>query len=261
MKSKQATGRLVIRGLASGFLGGIALVVMAAGCSLTSAPAPNIVQRVQGETPAPPPPSGFLGKDYSLLQPGAPGSGQEAMLRYTAPNVDWSKYKQIMVLPVTFWADDDSKVSAKDQQILCNYAYVTIVQYLSKNFTIVYGPGPGVLKLEPALSDATSATPVLRTISSVVPQAKMLNLLKYLATGTYAFVGSATGEAKLTDSETGELLSAWADQRFGSQAVRNATVWQLGDAKNAMNYWANGLDERLVSLGAGNPSSEKTAAR
>ena len=253
--------RSAIERLASGILCGIAFAALVAGCSQTTAPEPSIVQRAQGETPAPPPPSGFLGKDYALLQPAGEGSDQQAMLRYLAPNVQWSKYNKVMVLPVTFWADDDSKISSKDQEILCNYAYVTIVQYLSKNFTIVYGPGPGVLRLQAALSDATSATPVLRSISVIVPQARVLNLLKYAATGTYAFVGSATAEAKLTDSETGELLAAWADKRVGGVSVKNVTVWQLGDAQNAMNYWANGLDERLVSLGAGNPSSEKTAAR
>jgi uncharacterized protein DUF3313 len=239
----------------------VVFAALAAGCSQTAAPEPNLVQRAQGETPAPPPPSGFLGKDYSLLQPAAAGSDQQAQLRYIASNVQWSKYTKIMVLPVTFWADDDSKVSAKDQEILCNYFYVTLVQYLSKNFEIAYGPGPDVARLEVALSDATSAIPVLRSISVVVPQARVLNLLKYAATGTYAFVGSATAEAKLKDSETGELLAAWADQRFGGVSVKNVTVWQQGDAENAMKYWANGLDQKMVTLGAGKPSSANTAAR
>ena len=74
-------------------------------------------------------------------------------------------------------------------------------------------------------------------------------MIKYGLTGKYAFVGSATGEAKLTDSVSGQLLGAWQDQRFGTAAVKNATVWQWGDADNAMKYWANGLDQRLVSLG------------
>jgi hypothetical protein len=43
--------------------------------------------------------------------------------------------------------------------------------------------------------------------------------------------------------------SSWADQRFGSAAVKNATVGQWGDVDNAMNYWPNGLDQRLVTLG------------
>jgi hypothetical protein len=45
-----------------GIFVGIALATLAAACSQTAAPAPNIIERAQGETPAPPPPSGFLGK-------------------------------------------------------------------------------------------------------------------------------------------------------------------------------------------------------
>jgi hypothetical protein len=249
-----------IQKLVPGIVYGIAFAALVAGCSQTAAPAPNIVERAQGETPAVPPPSGFLGKDYSFLQPAGEGSDQQAQLRYIAPNVQWNNYSKVMVVPVTFWADDDSKVSAQDQEILCNYFYVTLVQYLGKNFEIAYAPGTGVLRLQVALSDATSATPVLRSVSVVVPQARVLNMLKYAATGTYAFVGSATAEAKLTDSQTGQLLAAWADQRFGGLSVKNATVWQRGDAENAMNYWANGLDQKLVSLGAGKPAAAASAA-
>jgi Protein of unknown function (DUF3313) len=227
----------------------IMLAVLVAGCSQTAAPSPNIVERAKGETPAVPPPSGFLGSDYSLLQPGAPGSGQEAMLAYINSSANWGSYNKIMISAVTFWADNDSKLSSNEQQVLCNYFYNVLQQDLGNNFTIVSDPGPGVAKLEVALTDATSATPGLRTISVVVPQAHALNLIKAGLTGTYAFVGSATGEAKLIDSISGQLLAAWADQRFGTAAVRNATVWQWGDADNAMNYWANALDQRFVTLG------------
>jgi hypothetical protein len=227
----------------------VMLAALIAGCSQTAAPGPNIAQRVEGEKPAAPPPSGFLGSDYSLLQPGAPGSGQEAMLAYINSSVTWGSYNKVMIEPVTFWADNDSKLSSSEQQVLCDYFYNVLQQDLGKNFTIVNESGPGVAKLTVALSDATSATPVLRTISVVVPQAHALNLIKAGLTGTYAFVGSATAEAKLTDSVSGQLLAAWADQRFGTAAVRNAGVWEWGDADHAMEYWANGLDKRLVTLG------------
>ena len=92
--------RKSIERLASGILCGIAFAALVAGCSQTAAPAPNIVERAQGETPTPPPPSGFLGKEYSLLQPAGESSDQQAQLRYIASNVQWSKYTKIMVLPV-----------------------------------------------------------------------------------------------------------------------------------------------------------------
>lgn len=222
-----------------------------AACSQTTGASPNIIQRAEGETPATPPQSGFLGSDYSLLQPASSGSvpGQEAMLAYINSNGNFAQYNKIIIAPVTFWADSNSQLSGAEQQELCDYAYNVFQQALSKNFTLTTDPGPGVLKFSAALTDATSATPVLRTVSVVVPQAHALNMIKYGLTGKYAFVGSATGEGKLTDSVSGQLLAAWQDQRFGTAAVRNAKVWQWGDADNAMEFWANALDKRLVSLG------------
>lgn len=242
-----------------GLLPLLAAMLFVIGCSQTTGQSPDIIQRATGETPAPPPPSGFLGKDYALLQAPAAGSEQKAELAYINSNGNFATYGKIMIAPVTYWADDDSKLSTQDQQTLCNYFNNVLKETFSKNFALVDEPGPGVAKLSVALIDASSAIPVLRTISVVVPQAHVLNLIKYGLTGTYAFVGSATGQAKLTDSVSGTLLAAWEDKQFGSGAVRNATVWQWGDADHAMNYWANGLDSKLASLGIQHTTSTVSA--
>jgi Protein of unknown function (DUF3313) len=110
-------------------------------------------------------------------------------------------------------------------------------------------PGPGVAKLSAALTDATSAVPVLRTISLISPQARLLSLITMASTGTYPFVGSAQSAAKLTDSVSGQLLEAWADKRMGGASLMSVDVFWWGDAENAMDYWANDLDQHLVTLG------------
>jgi hypothetical protein len=232
-------------GLLSAVLGGSFL----AACSQTAAPEPNIIQRAQGETVAPPAPSGFLGNDYSLLTAPTEGSDQKAMLRYVNPNVNWGSYNKVMIAPVTFWAADDSKVSAADQQALCNYAYNEFVKVLGKNFILASQPGPGVMKISVALTDATSAVPVLRSISVVVPQARVLSAIKMAATGTYSFVGSAQGARKANDSVSGQLLAAAVDKRVGGTSIKNVDVFQWGDAQNAIDYWANLSDQRLASFG------------
>jgi hypothetical protein len=233
--------------LASATVAGLLFIA----CSQTAAPGPNIVQRVEGEQAAPPPPSGFLGSDYSLLQTPSSGSvaGQKAMLAYISSTATFSQYNQVLIAPVTYWADSDSKLNAQQQQTLCNYAYTTLQAYFSKNFALATEPGPGIAKLTAALTDATASTPGLRSISVVEPHLRALEMVKKELTGTYAFVGSATGAAKLTDSVSGQLLAAWADQRFGGLSVKNVDVWEWGDAENAMNYWANALDQRLVTMG------------
>ena len=244
---------------ATGLLAVLLAGLLLAGCSQTAAPEPNVIERAKGETPAPPPPSGFLGSDYSLLTPPAEGSDQKAMLRYVNPNANWGSYTKIVIAPVTFWAADDSKVSAADQQALCNYAYTVFVKDLGKNFVIVDQPGPGVIKLSAALTDATSAVPGLRSTSVVVPQARALSVIKMAATGTYAFVGSAQGALKLNDSVSGQLLLAAVDERVGGASIKNITVFQWGDAENAIDYWANLTDQRLASLGV-RRSSAATAS-
>ncbi len=236
--------------LATGLLSVVLAGILLAGCSQTAAPEPNLIQRAQGETPAPPPPSGFLGSDYSLMTPPAGGSDQKAMLRYVNPSVNWGSYNQIIIAPVTFWAADDSKVSAADQQALCNYAYNEFVKVLGKNFILTSQPGPGVMKVSVALTDATSAVPGLRSISVVVPQARALSAIKMVATGTYAFVGSAQGAFKANDAVSGQLLAAAVDKRVGGTSITNVDVFQWGDAQNAIDYWANLTDKRLVSFGA-----------
>ena len=163
-----------------------------------------------------------------------------------------------MIAPVTYWAGDDSKVSAADQQALCNYMYNVLVTDLGKTFTIVDQPGPGVIKVSAALEDATSAVPVLRSISVVVPQARALSVIKMAATGTYAFVGSAQGAIKFNDSVTGQLLAAAVDKRVGGASIKNVDVWQWGDAENAMDYWGNEINQRLVQWGV-QPSSSTAA--
>jgi Protein of unknown function (DUF3313) len=235
--------------LATGLLSVVLAGWLLAGCSQTAAPEPSIIQRAQGETPAPPPPSGFLGSDYSLMTPPAEGSDQKAMLRYVNPSVNWGSYNQIIIAPVTFWAADDSKVSAADQQALCNYAYNEFTKVLSKNFILASQPGPGVMKVSVALTDATSAVPGLRSISVVVPQARALSAIKMVATGTYAFVGSAQGAFKANDSVSGQLLAAAVDKRVGGTSITNVDVFQWGDAQNAIDYWAKLTDQRLASFG------------
>jgi hypothetical protein len=243
------THRSISMKLTTGLLSAMLAGWLLAGCSQTAAPEPNIIQRIQGETPAPPAPSGFLGSDYSLLTPPAEGSDQQAMLRYLNPNATWTSYNKIIIAPVGFWAQDDSKVSKNDQQALCDYMFNSLTTVLSKNFAITSQPGPGVMNLAVALTDATTTVPGLRTVSVVVPQARVLSAIKMAATGTYSFVGSAQGAGKINDSVSGQLLAAWVDKRVGGTSIKNANASTWGDADTIINYWADGLDKKLVSFG------------
>jgi hypothetical protein len=216
----------------------VALVLMGAlaGCATTQKVA---VQRVGV--------SGFLGDTSNMT----PGDKEQASLRYINPAAQWTQYKKVLLEPVTFWGDDKTKLSAADQQMLCNFLHEQLYDQLRTKYEMVTEPGPGVMRLQVAIVDAESATPVLRTISMAIPQARLLSTLKYLATGTYPFIGGAEAEAKMTDSVTGQVLGEWIDKRIGGGNIKTAAQWQWGDAENVMKEWATLAATRLSSWTSG----------
>jgi hypothetical protein len=138
--------------------------------------------------------------------------------------------------------------------MLTSYFYNKLQQDLHKNFTLVNQPGPGVITFAVAIVNAEAATPGLRSISLVIPQARILNYAQSLATGHAAFAGSAEAAFKATDSTTGQLLAESVDRRIGGMAVKEAAQLQWGDAEAAMDYWSQKITERAVALGAGTPT-------
>jgi hypothetical protein len=233
---KSQTSRKAWAEWTGGVVAALVLMGALAGCTTT--------QQVAVERAGVP---GFLGDTSKLT----PGDKEQASLRYINPAVQWTQYKKVLLEPVTFWGDDRTKISAKEQQMLCNFLHEQLHDQLKTKYEMVTEPGPGVMRLQVAIVDAEAATPVLRTISMAIPQARLLSTLKYLATGTYPFIGGAEGEAKMTDAETGQLLGEWVDKRVGGGSIATAAQWQWGDAENVMKQWATLAATRLSSWTSG----------
>jgi Protein of unknown function (DUF3313) len=231
----------------------IGLVSLLSGCAQTVEGKPAFVQQMQSGQ-IPPAISQFFGNNAQLLHPGK--EGQAAMV-YLNPNAQWNTYTKIYLQPVQYWDVPDSKLSKEDAQTLTTYFYNQLHETLAKNFTMVDQSGPGVLVIYVGLMNATGAIPVLRTVSVVVPQARILNGAQSLATGSYAFVGSAEAEMKALDGSTGEFLAGAVDQRAGGMALSTAAQWQWGDAENAMNYWSDKISSRLLELQGRAPGSQQ----
>jgi len=192
--------------------------------------------------------TGFLGDAYPLLKPGEEG---QLALRYIAPNIDWKQYKGTLLEPVQFWAGSDSKVPPDAQVMLSTYFYNSLKASLEKvGSNLVDLPGPGIMRAQVALTDVTKATPVLRTVSVIVPQARLLNQAQELLTGSYGFSGSAEVAIKVSDSRTGQLLAAAIDRRGGGGGAEQAAVWQWGDAQAAIDFWTQRFAEKIAELRA-----------
>lgn len=215
------------------------LIVAAACCCLFTG-ACSTMQARSVET------TGFLG-DYSQLKEGGEG---RALLVYRDPEADIKAYSRILVDPVRLYASSEhsmSGVSAADRKKLLNYADAAIRRHLAGNYILVQQPGPGVMRLRTAITEAEGSSVALDTVSTVLPIGLAVAGLQTLATGSCSFVGSAGIEAELVDSQTGRRLMAAVDRRVGGKVtVRDDKLDQWRTVKSAIDYWAERLQARLA---------------
>jgi hypothetical protein len=203
--------------------------------------------------------SGFLG-DYSLLKEGerstvSGGSVENtALWVYENPAADWRKYKKIQLDPVTIWmSQKDSQlkdVTPEDRQRLAALLWSKLDEQLRKDYQMTSQAGPDVMRIQVAITEAGESSAVLDTITSVIPQTRLLSGIKSLATGVSAFTGSASVEGKLTDTETGTILSEAVDRRGGTKSLSGVTnSWN--DVEEAYRFWAEKLRYRLCQWRGG----------
>lgn len=191
--------------------------------------------------------SGFL-RNYSQLQE---SKDYPHRLVYVNPIAEWSRYNAIELDSVTLWATKGTvKLSEKDQQMLTDTLFTELYDELGKVFVLTNSAGPSTLRLRVALTQAKGANVPLRTVTTVIPQARLLGAVVGLGADTAATVGTATIEAEILDSVSNRQLAAVVDQRSGTKvlfAKRAYTTW--GDVEAACELWAKRLTWQLARAG------------
>ncbi|MDD5691729.1 MAG: DUF3313 domain-containing protein [Candidatus Omnitrophica bacterium] len=191
--------------------------------------------------------SGFLG-DYSKLHPGKPG---QAEFTYRDTSVDLSKYRKVILDPVQIWTAERnsalSELSREDQQLLVDYLYVALRDALAKDYTLVNEPGPDVMRIRCAITEARADSPVKDILSTVTPIGLGISYAKRLTTGTHSGVGVVSVEGELLDSVSGKRIAAVIDRRAGTKSLAGKpTRW--GDVQDAFNFWARRMQTNLAVL-------------
>ena len=189
--------------------------------------------------------SGFL-RDYSQLKPHDDFPAQEI---YINPNAAWNQFDAVHIESVSLWASDASKApSAEDQKRLTDGLFKALHEKIGENFKIADRPGPGVLTLRAAITEARGAKVVLNTVTTVIPQARLASTVLGVGTDTAAFVGAASAEAEITDSVTKDRLAAVVDSRAGTKGItRMLSKW--ADVEAIFNYWGERSRDFLVKQG------------
>jgi hypothetical protein len=166
------------------------------------------------------------------------GTGDQMLYRYENPKADIKKYTKVIIEPVIISksAELDEK-DLENYQKLANNAFVYLNQELSKDYQVVTSPDPQTFRVQMGITDADTSKPVRNFLSSFMPIGMGLSAVRYAATGKQSGVGEISGEFKLTDASTGELLAAAVDRRVGGKAVKG--IWDTWyNADEALKYWA-----------------------
>ena len=194
--------------------------------------------------------SGFI-SDYSLLSPGGEG---EALLVYRNPQADFSKYRTVFVEPVTVLLSQQSSVSQEELNQLAGDLRAKVIWKLKEDFLVIPTPAPQAFHVELALTEAVPANVGMNVVSTLVPPAEIISAPTKLASGTRAFVGRTSIEAKITDGDTGTLLAAAVDRRMGGRTL-DGIMDSWDDVRQAFDYWADRLVQRLREWRGATPSS------
>jgi hypothetical protein len=189
--------------------------------------------------------SGFL-RDYSQLKP---QEGYDAQEVYVRANTPWKDYSAIYIESVSLWIKDDSKKpSAEDQKKITDMLYKSLHEKLGERFKIVDRPGPGVIQIRAALTEAKGARVALNTVTTVIPQARAVSTILGLGTDTAALVGAASMEAEATDSITDDRLAAVIDSRAGTKGItRMLSKW--ADVQAIADHWGERARDFFVKQG------------
>ena len=216
-------------------------VILISGCSQTP------TKQVRGTQPV----SGFL-PDPSLLRPGKSG---ELDLVYRNPAINPSSYNKVLLTPVTLQTAPGSSLDGippEQRQALVNTFHTDLFSAISQHCQMVDTPTPATMEIHIAITDATQSDTTANTITTYIPQARMLDTMTGYGfnNGVGNFVGSVTAEGYATDATEGTLLWEGVDRRAGANALGTDTLNSWGDVKNATKAWSEQFAKRLTELGA-----------
>jgi len=213
--------------MASRLVASLVLLALVGGCTSLRKPAPSNV-------------SGFL-DDYSILREGAAG---EVALVYRNPRADWPSYDKVLLEPVTLWRSGRQSLDAVPEQDLLRLVdglESAVRRRLGQGFRLVEEPGPGVMRIRLAITEARASDPILDVMrahggAATCPTEGPLD------PETRRFIEAAHIEGEIRDAQTNQLLAAGVDRR---RQVGALPIDTWAEVTRAMGFWADRVCTRL----------------
>lgn len=202
--------------------------VLIAGCSATSARLDDAKM------------SGFL-EGYGALEPVDRG------FLYTNPDARWASYDKVLLPPVTIWRSGANAFDEMHEVELAKAATLldrAVRDRLAKSFTIVEKPGPGVIRVSMAITEAFAADDQISIITADVAGQPM-PVDAELSPELEAFGDAAMIEVEARDAATRQLLAAAVDTYIAPPTQKKGSADDWDDIARAFTWWGDRLGDWL----------------
>jgi len=185
--------------------------------------------------------SGFL-DDYSLLREGGPN---EVALVYRNPEANWPAYREVLLEPVTLWRSGRKSLEPIPREDLLRLVadfQSAVRTRLGEAFRFVDRPGPGVLRIRLAITEAHASDPVL----DILTASRGTGRPHPAGAGatdpeTRRFLEVAVIEGEVRDAATNVLLAEGVDRR--RRGAPPLDTW--AEVDRALAFWADRVCTRL----------------
>lgn len=177
-----------------------------------------------------------------------PVKDDEAPFQYCDKAADFSRFEAVEIDPVAVYEGDDSQfgpVSAEDRHAIADYMKSQFAEVLGAKFAPAAAPGPQVLRLRLTLTGIETSTPVISTLSHLMPVGLVVNSGLQAAGRNGTFLGSVSYAAELTDSASGTLLYAYVARQTPDALDVTASLGSLAAAREGVRIGAAHLRDKL----------------
>jgi hypothetical protein len=177
--------------------------------------------------------------------------GTKVALAYVRPGTDWTKYKTILLKPLSIppnvrnTAPKGADPEFGESYLLSDDAVTTLQSAFAQSMHDVLGQAGFTFVTTPQANTLIVAPQVLRILLNAPIENSRPD---YSMTFSAGGAGSMTIEAVLADGATQTVIAEVADRKYGSNMWRvNNSVTNLAQARQAFDQWARDLRDRLAS--------------
>ena len=187
---------------------------------------------------------------------------RDVPFQFRHSSVDLQAFSKLVIDPVTIYDGPDAQfrgVSVKDRKIIADYMQRTFAEVLGEKHQIIRTLEPGTARIHLTLTGIVGNTPVLSTMTHLMPIGLAINAGAQATGQEGTFLGSVSYAVEVVDASTGDLVYACITRQRPAALDITSAVGFLDAAKTGVRAGAKRFRDEV--LARPNAKAERMKAR